>query len=573
MGTSVVLRIPSASAHEGGSARGVIGTQETPLSTFPSHLQALLQPEAYQHPAARVELIETHVSWVLLTGEFAYKIKRPVHYGFIDLRSPEHRAFLCREEIRLNRRFAPDLYLDVQPISLHEGIANLTGRGRVIEQAVRMRQYSRTHELDHLLEANHIEPAELKAFGRDLARIHARLPRAPSKRRRDWSDALRARVLANAAACLDAADSVGSTRSMAGLESALSAAWDSAVPLLARRLATGRVRECHGDLHARNIVRLAGRLCAFDCLEFDPALRWIDVADEIAFLLADLDTRERPAHAQAFLAGYLAESGDYQACALLPLFKAHRALVRAKVATLAAGSEDARTAAHEFDAYVADAQRALLAQIPVLVLMCGLSGSGKSYLAGRLAPGLAAVWLRSDVERKRLAGRGALTESRSGIGGGLYSLAATAGVYRHLLQCASDTLAGGCTTIIDATLARRVDRIEFSRLAARLGVPSCIVHCRAPREVLEARIRERQWHSDDPSEADRSVLTWQEARFETPQPGEAGALLEASSADTGAPDRLLQAIGALRAGARRRAPARRNFTALQLRSGADSPPR
>lgn len=531
-----------------------------------------MRPEAYPHPVVRVELIETHMSWVLLTGEFAYKIKRPVHYEFIDLRSPGHRAFLCREEVRLNGRFAPVLYLDVQPISLHEGVANLTGRGRVIEQAVRMRQFSRTDELDHLLAANRIEPAELEAFGRDLARIHARLPPAPPKLRRDWTDALRTRVLANAAACLHAAEAVGSRRSTAGLESALSAAFDSAVPRLARRLAAGRVRECHGDLHARNIVRLAGRLCAFDCLEFDPALRWIDVADEIAFLLADLDTRQRPMHAQAFLAGYLAESGDYEACALLPLFKAHRALVRAKVATLAAVSEDARTGAHEFDAYVAGAQRGLLPQAPVLVLMCGLSGSGKSYLAGRLAPRLAAVWLRSDVERKRLAGLGALTESRSGIGAGLYSPAATAGVYRHLLQCAGDTLAGGCTTIIDATLARRVNRMELSRLAARLGVPSCIVHCHAPREDLEARIRERQWESDDPSEADLSVLTWQEARFESPQPGEAGALLEAISADAGAPDRLLQAIGALRAVARH-SPANRNFTSLRRRSGADSPPR
>ena len=548
------------------------GRRESPLSTFPSHLQALLQPEAYPHPVASVELIETHVSWVLLTGEFAYKIKRPVHYAFIDLRSPEHRAFLCREEVRLNRRFAPDLYLDVQPISLHEGVANLTRRGQIVEQAVRMRQFSRTEELDRLLETNHIEPAELEAFGRDLARIHARLPAASRKLRRDWTDALRARVLANAAACLEAADSVGSTPSTAGLDSALSAAFDSAVPLLARRLAAGRVRECHGDLHARNIVRRAGRLCAFDCLEFDPALRWIDVADEIAFLLADLDTRQRPAHAQAFLAGYLAESGDYQACALLPLFKAHRALVCAKVATLAAVSEDGRTGAHEFDAYVASARRALGPQAPVLVLMCGLSGSGKSYLAGRLAPRLGAVWLRSDVERKRLAGLGARSKSRSAIGSGLYSPAATAGVYRHLLQCAGDTLAGGCTTIIDATLARRVDRIGFSRLAARLGVPSCIVHCRAPREILEARIRERQRESDDPSEADLSVLTWQEGRFEAPLPGEAAALLDARSADAGALDPLLQAIGALRAGAQRRSPANRDFAPLRRRSGPDSPP-
>jgi uncharacterized protein len=517
------------------------------MSSFPPHLQALLHPDAYPHAVGAVELVETHVSWVLLTGELAYKIKRPVHYAFVDLRSPKRRALLCREEVRLNRRFAPDLYLDVCPVSSLDGMANFAGRGPVIEQAVRMRQFARGAELDRLLMADAIEPAELESFGRDLARIHAELPVARPDQHPGRSVALRSRVMADAGECARAAQSLGADPSLVrGIEVRLAVLLEPALPLLARRLTAGRVRECHGDLHARNIVRLDGRLQAFDCLEFDPALRWIDVAEEIAFLLADLEARQRPRHAQAFLAGYLAESGDFEACELLPLFRADRALIRAKVTALAASpggtEQDTR---REFDAYVECARRCLARPAPVLVLMCGLSGSGKTWLAQRLAPQLLAVHVRSDVERKRLAGRAAADRTGSGVEAGLYSREATAKVYRHLVRCAAHTLAGGYTTIVDATLARREDRLEFASLAARCGVRSCIVHCRAPRQVLEARIRERLRHNDDASEADLAVLAWQEQRFEPPGPGEAGTVLEAQSAAAGVVETLAQDIRTL----------------------------
>jgi predicted kinase len=304
-------------------------------------------------------------------------------------------------------------------------------------------------------------------------------------------------------------------------------------PLLEQRFAAGHVRECHGDLHAGNIVRHGARLTPFDCLEFDPALRWIDVADEVAFLLMDLEARERPLHARAFLNGYLSASGDYQSCLLLPLFRAHRALVRAKIMALNAAASGttanaARKARRDHQRYVECALHALTLQRPKLVLMSGLSGSGKTWVAQRLAPELRAVHLRSDIERKRLARLPALARSGSALGKGLYARSATRAVYDRLAQCTADALAGGCTTIVDATFGLSADRARFRALAAALGIDTWIVYCHAARKTLEARIRDRRQRANDPSEADVAVLDWQETHFTVPAAREGINVLDAA---------------------------------------------
>src|SRR5262249_24143296 len=258
------------------------------VSVLPGHLQALLSPWAYPHPVNAVQLIETHVSWVLLTGEFAYKIKRPVKHSFVDQRSLERRHFLYQGEVRLNRRFAPELCLGVCPITVCANEARIEGSGPAIEHAVRMRQFAREDELDQLLEAGTFEPYELELFGHELAQIHARLPVAPAEEQAHASGALAELVLHNLEEGTRAGRYLGWAADADALESALAALISATARLRSQRLAHGRVRECHGDLHARNIVRYGTRLLAFDCLEFDPALRCIDVADEIAFLLADL---------------------------------------------------------------------------------------------------------------------------------------------------------------------------------------------------------------------------------------------------------------------------------------------
>ena len=426
----------------------------------------------------------------------------------------------------------------------------MEGAGPVIEHAVKMLQFSSGAELDHLLDSSGIEPAELELFGHHLAGIHGQLPAAHAAQQQDPPGTSASVVLRNLEECARAGQALGWTADVRALQTSLEELLASSALLRSQRLAHGRVRECHADLHARNIVRCGTRLIAFDCLEFDPALRWIDVADEIAFLLADLQVRQKPLHAQAFLAGYLTQSGDYEACALQPLYQAHRALVRATVTALsvtrgAAPGGDIGAARTQYAAYMAGAQHAVAPQRPILLLMCGLSGSGKTWLARRLAPALAAVHIRSDIERKRLAELSVTDHSGSALGVGLYSRQASQSVYDRLAECATDALRGGYTAIVDATFGRAEDRARLRDVAARLGARSCLVYCRAPRHVLETRIVERERRHDDPSEANLAVLAWQEERFEAPGPNEACALFEAASTEGAAIETLIARLSAL----------------------------
>ena len=294
-------------------------------------------------------------------------------------------------------------------------------------------------------------------------------------------------------------------------------------------------------MHAGNVVRLGAGLLAFDCLEFDSRLRWIDVADEIAFLVADLEAIGCAVHAHAFLSGYLDESGDFGACRVLNLYKAHKALVRAKVVALSASQAESTAAGRRFASYVECAQASLQPQKPHLILMAGLSGSGKSWLAERLAPRLRAVHIRSDIERKRLAGMITTQRAPAQLGTGLYAASINSAVYSHLARCVR-VLEGGLNAIADATFQRQSDREAFGQLAVELGLPVRVVHCHAPERVLEERILQRSRERTDPSEADVSVLRWQTQHFESIQPAEGLQVIPTSTQEAGIVDRLLHEL-------------------------------
>jgi len=483
---------------------------------LPAPLHSLLHPAAYPHPAENVRLVTTHLSWVLLTGEVAYKIKRPVHLPFVDLRDPERRAFFCAEELRLNRRFAPELYLDVVPVVEAGGGARIGGEGPVLEHAVRMRQFPWEEQLDRLLATGGLPPAELLAFGRALAEIHAGLPVAPPGGPFGDPARVRALLLENFRQCREG----GKGDDAQALEGPLLHRLAEAARWLPERLRDGFVRECHGDLHAENVVRLQGQLRAFDAMEFEPAFRWIDVAQEIGFLSGDLGARGAPDDGHAFLTGYLERSGDYPACRLLPLYRAHACLVRAKVSPLRDEGMRAR--------YLEEAARALAEKRPHLILMSGVSGSGKTWLAKQLAGRLRAVHLRSDVERKRLP------ELRA------YTSRTRAMVYLHLLFCAEAALLGGFPVVVDATFVRREDRGIFRQLATRLRIPLHVVRCQAPPAVLRERIAARARAGNDPSEANLAVLEMQEIDLEPIAPDEDLPVIDA---DTTRP-RVVQEVAA-----------------------------
>ena len=514
-------------------------------SSLTPRLASLLHPEAYPHPVGSIQLVETHVSWVFLTGRYAYKVKKPVCYPFLDLRSREHRAFFCAEELRLNRRFAPELYRDVCPVTFDGRVARICGPGEVIDHAVCMRQFRAENELDRLLTHGLASPADLEGFGRDLAMLHERLPVAGARAGWGQPQRVRALLLRNAAECRKAAERCGTADAVASLGVALGARLDAAEPWMTRRRSAGRIRECHGDLHARNVVRYDNRFVAFDCIEFAPDFRWIDVAADVAFLFMDLDARGCPEHAQAFLNGYLGASGDYEACRLLRLYAVDRALVRAKVTALQAAGmaqkPEAANAMAEHRTYVECAQRMVAAEAPLLILTCGLSGSGKSWLAQRLAARLRAVLLRSDVERSRKA---VLAGWRSPVapGEGRYSSRASRDVYGRLGECAAEVLAGGSTVIVDATFQRSEDRARLRAIAADCGVTMRVIFCHAPPEVLQRRVVVRGRSGIDASEADLAVLQWQRTRFEAITSAEDLTVIDADTTATDVVEHCLREL-------------------------------
>jgi aminoglycoside phosphotransferase family enzyme/predicted kinase len=520
---------------------------ETPL---PPPLRGLLRPQAYPHPVESLQVLETHMSWVILAGSFAYKIKRPVQFAFADFRDPQHRAHLCAEEIRLNRRFAPALYLDVVPVRLVDGAASFTGDGPQIEAAVRMRQFDRADELDTLVAGAGVTGDEFAKFGETLSDVHETLPARDAGA--SWGDAavVAHTLRRNYAECLALAAPAGTSPALRALRAPLGALLHRRRPELAARAAAGRVRECHGDLHLSNLVRLEGGITPFDALEFEAAFRWIDVADEVAFLCADLQGYRRPDLAAAFLSGYLDRSGDFALLRVFGLYAAHRALVRAKIMAIrAAATADALQRTHWLERhadYVAVARDTLVAPPPRLLLMHGLSGSGKTWLARQLARQLPAVHLRSDLERKRLAGLAPLSDAGAAPGAGLYAAEAGERTYARLADGIRDALAGGLTVICDATFLERGRRAGFRAIADEFGAPTLLLDCHAPEAELRRRLRVRQAGRLDASDADEAVLDWQRQHAEPLQPAER---IKTLRIDTSATDPVADALSQL-AGAR-----------------------
>jgi uncharacterized protein len=481
---------------------------------LPQHLAGLLDPAAYSHSVHNIRVVETHTSWVILTGDYAYKIKRPVRFPFLDFTTLARRELFCREELRLNRRFSAPLYLQVCPVVQHGAGVQMNGAGDAIEFAVRMRQFDAAAELGALLEHGQVTIADIEDFGIALAGIHRTLPQLPSNREPQRTSQL---LLDNAAQCMAA------TADEAGCRQVRQCAWlmrDELTRLgavLAQRDQDGFVRECHGDLHVSNVARIDGRLQAFDCLEYEPEFRRIDVAQEIAFLAMDLAAHSRSTLAIAFVNAWLCETGDYHACECLNLYEAHCALVRAKVAALNAAHAVGHDRIPLLDrqrAFIAIANARLQRDPPLLILMQGLSGSGKSWLARRLARELPAISIRSDLERRRLAGLAPQAQSGAGVASGLYAPSMSDEVYLHMAGLARAVLRGGRHVVVDAAFLRRSSRQSFARLAGEYGLVTVVVACEAPLPTLRARIERRGARGDDPSEATLEVLEWQRQHAE-----------------------------------------------------------
>jgi uncharacterized protein len=470
------------------------------------------------HSAGEAECIDTHISTVLLAGEFAYKIKKPVSLGFLDFSTLEKRRRFCEEEVRLNRRTAPQIYLDVVPIvgtveSPRIGSGAEMEEG-VLDYAVRMRRFDPQLGLDRIAARGELTADHVDQLAEAVAQLHHNAQRAPAgygtpevigRWNRDNFVSLRERVLS-------AADRARIDQLSESAQSQLRTLEDR----IEARAADGFVRECHGDLHLANVVLLNGEPVPFDSIEFNAELRYIDVISDVAFAFMDLADHQLAHFAWRFVSTYLEHTGDYDGLALLRFYAVYRALVRAKIALIHLQQPNlprhTRLREHaSFEHYLALAEGLSRPAAPRLIVMYGLSGSGKSTVAQELVGLLGGVRIRSDVERKRLHGLAASAASR----GTIYTSEGTARTYARLADAAQAAVDAGVTAIVDAAFLRRAERERFAALAAQLRARHRIVYCDAPPDVLRARVAARSARGGDPSEADLAVLerqfAWAEA--------------------------------------------------------------
>jgi aminoglycoside phosphotransferase family enzyme/predicted kinase len=461
-----------------------------------------LQAALWAQEGEPVRLVETHISWVLLARTKAYKFKKPVHLPFLDFMTLEARRHCCEEELRLNARLAPSVYLGLAEVRQGpQGPSFGAGSGPVLDVAVHMRRFPdgalwREMAAQGALTAQHVDE-----MANRLADFHRSAAIAPPQ---GVFGSSRVRKLVTRRLVQGLDESAPADAGWPAIRSWLLSTQQALESQADRRLKAGQVRECHGDLHLGNVLQLDGAPAAFDGIEFNESMRWIDTLDDAAFLAMDLMAHGLSGLAWRFVNAYLDATGDHDGLPLLRFYLVSRALVRAEVAALT--SPEARSGEPGRHQYLALARGLIGSAGGRLAITHGLPGSGKSWVSLALCEAAGAIRVRSDVERKRLFGLAPLAQSRDAVPEGIYGADTTQRTYARLQAIARTGLAAGWPMVIDAAFLRADERAVFAALAREAGLPFRIIDCRAALPVLQQRVEQRDRAGRDPSEADLAVL-------------------------------------------------------------------
>jgi len=504
-----------------------------------------LSGRAYAHEVEEIEVLETHISWVILTGPFAYKIKKPIQLEFLDFRTLAQRRHYCYEELKLNQLWAPELYLAVVQISGSVDRPLVDRAGEAIEYALKMRQFPQSMRLDNQLDAGLVNRADMCQLAATVAESHRTAPVLTE----ESPEAAVQRVVRPMLDNFLPVRSFFGSEMLQRIETWTRHEVGRLKEVLWQRQNDGWIRECHGDLHLRNLVRRPTGIVPFDCLEFSVELRTLDVISDISFLIMDLAARAHSDLAFTFLNRYLERTGDYQGMAVLDLYVVYHCMIRAKVAAIRAGECDAadlRTPElDDIKRYASVASAWIERSKPFLIAMYGMSGSGKTWLSDELLGRLPAIRIRSDIERRRQSGLSETDCSHSEVGAGLYTESARTEVYARLLELADSVLRTGHSVIIDASHLRAQDRSRVQALANTSDTPLVWLEATADRKELERRLEQRVVCETDASEANVSVLSFQ---METAEPLSAAERRQSVTVATDAePDveQIIELIGAV----------------------------
>lgn len=494
------------------------GTLKMPL---PKVVETLLDPKAYPNRPQDVQLVQTHISYLLLAGDLVYKVKKPVNLGFLDFSTPAKRRHFCEEEVRLNRRLCPTVYLGVVPVVARDGGFAVEGDGKPVDWAVKMTRLYGDRMMDRLVTRGQATPEMLMRVAQVLARFHAEADAGPEVAKWGTGETIKANTQENFSQAEPFVEMVVTRDRFDFIQQYTRRFLASGAAFLARRVETGRIREGHGDMHLANIC-YTDQPYIYDCIEFNERFRCGDVAGEVAFLAMDLEYRGRPDLAHVFVDAYVEASQDSDMYELLDFYKCYRAFVRAKVRCFRLDEPETSDevkqsnldeARHYFDLayrYAGGRER------PGLVVMHGLSGSGKSRLADALSEQLDLVLIRSDVVRKHLGGMAPAERRRETYGAGIYDDETTERTYRTMADDATRLLSSGHSVLLDATFLARKHRDLARSVAVAADARFVLVECVAPEEKTRRRLAGRAGDRTAVSDAGWGIYLQQKRRLEPP---------------------------------------------------------
>ena len=485
-------------------------------------VSALLKTSAYPEPTSTVEVLQTHVSFLFITDTLVYKVKKPVDFGFLDFTTLDRRRFYCDEEVRLNRRLCPDIYLGVVEVRETRDGAAFCGDGKIIDYAVKMKRLPAERMLDRLLREDKVGAEDMRKIALAIAAFHQNAERggeidtfgSTEAIRRNWEEIFQ-----------QTAEFI--TISLAKQDLLVIREWVNRFltdkgELFADRIAGGFIKDCDGDIHPENIC-LTEKVCIFDCIEFNSRFRYGDTAADIAFLLMELDFHNRKFLADIFLEAYAGATGDRGAAQVLDFYKVYRAFVRGKVESFrlldqqitAEAKQEARGKAIR---YFRLARGYILRQTlqPTLFITCGLMGSGKTALARELAFELGVETASSDTVRKEIAAIPPQEHRKDDYGAGIYGQSFNEATYSALLNRGEKALKKGRSVVIDATFRRKSDRSSFRALAEQYKVPFVIIRTECPETIIRQRLEARAVNEEEISDGRWELFHRQRDEFETP---------------------------------------------------------
>lgn len=502
-------------------------------------IETLLCPSTYPDVPSSVTLLQTHISWLFLTNTHVYKFKKPVDFGFLDFTTLEKRRFYCNEELRLNRRLSPDIYLGIAELRReHDGSLSIDGSGETVDYAVKMVRLPEQRMMANLLTEGAVTPADITGIAHLVARFHGIAARSPAINLFGSVEMLRGNWHEN---LQQAAPYIGRTISAQMLEQIGSWAMkrlQEDEELFRCRVADGFIRECDGDLHSENIC-LDDKFHIFDCIEFNEKFRFTDTAADVAFLIMDLENHGQRPLAELFLEEYIAATGDEGIRRVLPLYLANRAFIRGKVESFRL--DDPGIPEAEKHAAAGRAQRffrlskgyTVRGTFPFAVIItCAPTGCGKSAMAAELAFQLGLNHFSTDIERKLLAGR-----APGEPGGDIYTVEWHRRTYAQLEKLAGEKLANGVSCLVDGTFIRRSNRDTFAAMARIAGCKLIIVRLNCPPETVKNRIESRLHGHCSVSDGTWEIYEEQSALLEEPASDE-GIVVQLDA--TVSPERMVE---------------------------------